>query len=111
MYTPTISDQTDRIGPLARYDGTGSDEYLSDSNGYSDNESDSGSDGYNNYESNYESDNEKAPCASTSTTRTPLVQSPNVKEQKANVAYTLRQEKFNDNFSSKDLLNAIREIA
>ena len=26
------------------------------------------------------------------------------------MAYTLRQEKFNDNFSSKDLLNAIREI-
>ena len=30
--------------------------------------------------------------------------------QKINVAYTLRQKKFNDNFSSKDLLNAIREI-
>ena len=26
------------------------------------------------------------------------------------MAYTLRQKKFNDNFSSKDLLNAIREI-
>jgi len=39
-----------------------------------------------------------------------LVQPTNVKEQKINVAYTLRQKKFNDNFSSKDLLNAIREI-
>ena len=39
-----------------------------------------------------------------------MVQSPNVNERKINVAYTLRQEKFNDNFSSKDLLNAIREI-
>ena len=50
------------------------------------------------------------PCTSTSTIKTPLVQLSNVKEQKINVAYTLRQEKFNDNFSSKDLLNAIREI-
>src|SRR5687768_11512993 len=98
MYTLTISDQTDRTGtgPLVYYNNAELDEYLNDSSSYSDNESDSGSDGYNNYESNYESNNEKAPCASTSTTRTPLVQPPNVKEQKANVAYTLRQEKFND---------------
>src|SRR5438045_1368087 len=27
------------------------------------------------------------------------------------MTYTLRQKKFNNNFSSKDLLNAIREIA
>ncbi|PKK41087.1 hypothetical protein RhiirC2_805047, partial [Rhizophagus irregularis] len=60
--------------------------------------------------SNYESDNEEAPCASTSTIKTPLVQPPNVKERKINGTYTLRQEKFNDNFSSKNLLNAIREI-
>ncbi|GBB90263.1 hypothetical protein RclHR1_17160003 [Rhizophagus clarus] len=62
------------------------------------------------YESNYVSDNEEAYCTSTNTIKTPLVQPPNVNELKINVAYTLRQEKFNDNFSSKDLLNAIRKI-
>ena len=56
------------------------------------------------------SDNEEAPCASTSTIKTPLVQLPNVKERKINVAYTLRQEKFNNDFIPKDLLNTIREI-
>ena len=109
MHTTSISDQTDRagIGPALRYDGADPNEYLSDSDSYNDNESDCGSDDNNNYESNYESDNEEVLCASTSNTRTPLVQPPNVKEQKATVAYTLRQEKFNDNFSSEDLLNAI----
>src|SRR5687768_13919082 len=101
MHIPTISDQTDRTGtgPLVRYDGADSVEYLSDSSSCTDNGSDLGSDDYNNYESNYESDNEKAPCVSTSITKTPLIQLPNVKEQKANVTYTLRQEKFNDKFS------------
>src|SRR4051794_30600133 len=111
MYTTSIFDQTDHFGPLTCYDSAGPDEYLSDSNSYSDNESDCGSDDYNNYESNYEFDNEEALRASTSITETSLVQLPNVKEQKANVAYTLRQKKFNDNFFSKDLLNAIQEIA
>src|SRR5688500_4620626 len=100
MHTTSISDQTDRAGtgPALRYDVIGPNEYLSDSDSYNDNESDCGSDNNNNYESNYESDNEEAPCASTSTIKTPLVQPPNVKERKINVAYTLRQEKFNDNF-------------
>ncbi|CAB4481283.1 unnamed protein product [Rhizophagus irregularis] len=102
MYTSTISDQTDRTGTLARYDGAGPSEYLSDSDTYN-NDSDCGSDDYNNYESNYESDNERAPCVSTSTTEA-------VKERKVNVTYTLRQENFNDKFSPKDLLNAIRGI-
>ena len=102
MYTSTISDQTDR-GTLARYDGAGPSEYLSDSDSYNNNDSDYGSDDYNNYESNYESDNEKTSCASTSTTEA-------VKERKVNVTYTLRQENFNDKFSPKDLLNAIRGI-
>jgi len=110
MHTSTISNQTDRTGTLARYNGAGPDEYLSDSSSCTDNRSDLGSDNYSDYESNYESDNEEAPCASTSTIKTPLVQPLNVKERKINVAYTLRQEKFNDNFSSKDLLNTIREI-
>ena len=103
MHTPTTFNQTDHTG-------TGPNEYLSDLDSYSDNESDCGSDDYNNYESNYESDNEEASCASTSITETPLVQLPNVKERKANVAYTLRQEKFNDKFSPKDLVSAIQEI-
>ena len=96
MHIPTISDQTDRSG-TARYDGAGPDEYLSDDR------SDFRSDDYNDYESNYESDNEEATCASTSTTEA-------VKERKVNVTYTLRQENFNDKFSPKDLLNAIRGI-
>ncbi|GBB96096.1 hypothetical protein RclHR1_26800002 [Rhizophagus clarus] len=110
MHTPTISDQTNYAGTLTCYDGASPDKYLSDSSSCTDNRSDLGSDDYNDYESNYESDNEEASCTSTSTIKTPLVQPPNVNEQKINVAYTLRQEKFNDNFSSKDLLHAIREI-
>src|SRR6266542_1120055 len=109
MHTPTNFDQTDRAGTgLTRYDGA--DEYLSDSSSCTDNKSDLGSDDYNDYGSNYESDNEEALRDSTSTVQTPFVQSSNVKERKINVIYTLRQERFNDNFSSKDLLNAIREI-
>ena len=50
MHTITISDQTDRTGtdPLARYDSAETNEYLSDSNSYNDNDSDSGLDNYNN---------------------------------------------------------------
>src|SRR5688572_3505405 len=100
MHTPTSFDQTDRFGttPALRYDGAGPDEYLSDSSSCTDSRSDLGSDDYNDYESNYESDNEEATRASTSITATPSFQ------------YSLRQEKFNDNFSSKDLLNVIQEI-
>ena len=66
MHITSISDQTDRTGtgPLTRYDSTGPNEYLSDSDSYNDNESDCGSDDNNNYESNYKSDNEEAPCTS-----------------------------------------------
>src|SRR3954449_8852764 len=103
MHTSTNFDQTDRTGPLVRYDGVESGEYLNDSDSYNDNNSDCGSDDYNNYESNYASNNEEASCASTSTTEA-------VKERKVNMTYTLRQENFNDKFSPKDLLNAIRGI-
>ena len=108
MHTPTIFDQSDRTGTARalHYDGACPNEYLSDSNSYSENESDLGSDDYNNYESNYESDNEEAPCASTSITETPLVQPSNT-ERDVNATYTLRQEKFNDKFSPKDLINEI----
>src|SRR4051795_11398554 len=105
MHTPTNFDQTDRSGTLARYDGAGPDECLSDSSSCTDNRSDLGSDDYNDYESNYESDNEEATCASTSITKTPLIQLLNVQEQKINAIYTLRQEKFNNDFTPKDLLN------
>ena len=80
MHTSTISDQTNRFGPLVYYNSAGPDEYLSDSSSCTDNRSDLGSDDYNVYESNYESDNEEAPCASTSTTEA-------VKERKINVTY------------------------
>ncbi|RGB30784.1 hypothetical protein C1646_671412 [Rhizophagus diaphanus] len=112
MHTSTIPNQTDRTETTTalRYDSTSPDKYLSDSSSCTDNRSDLESDNYNDYESNYESDNEEASCTSTSTIKTLLVQSPNVNERKINMAYTLKQEKFNDNFSSKDLLHAIREI-
>ena len=76
---------------------------MSDSESYNNNDSDCESDDYNIHGSNYESDSEEAPCALTSTTKA-------VKERKVNVAYTLRQENFNDKFSPKDLLNAIQGI-
>ncbi|GBB94388.1 hypothetical protein RclHR1_23460001, partial [Rhizophagus clarus] len=63
-----------------------------------DNRSDLGLDDYNNYESNYESDNEEATRASTNITTTQSFQ------------YSLRQKKFNDKFSPKNLINAIRKI-
>ncbi|GES95135.1 hypothetical protein GLOIN_2v1778877 [Rhizophagus clarus] len=75
-----------------------SDEYLSDSSSCTDNRSDLGLDDYNNYESNYESDNEEATRASTNITTTQSFQ------------YSLRQKKFNDKFSPKNLINAIRKI-
>jgi hypothetical protein len=106
MHTPTNFDQTDRTGPLVYYNNASPDEYLSDLDSYND-RSNYGSDVYNSHESNCESDSEETTCASTSTTMTPSFQLSNVQEQKINVAYTLRQEKFNDNFSSKDLLNTI----
>ncbi|RGB26609.1 hypothetical protein C1646_770204 [Rhizophagus diaphanus] len=113
MHTSTISDQTDRTrtAPALCYNGASHDECLSDSSSCTDNRSDLGSDDYNNdYESNYESDNEEATCASTSITKTPSIQLLNVREQKINATYTLRQEKFNNDFTPKDLLNIIRKI-
>ncbi|GBC04269.1 hypothetical protein RclHR1_05590024 [Rhizophagus clarus] len=102
MHTPTTSNQKHRTGPLAYYNSAGPDEYLSDSDSYNDNESDCRTDDYYNHESNCESDSEEAFCASISTTRTPLIQ--------PHAIYSLRKEKFNDNFTPKDLLDAIRKI-
>ena len=100
MHTPTNFNQTDRsrTAPALRYDSADPDEYLSDSSSCTDNRSDLGSDDYNDYKSNYESDNEEATRASTNITMTQSFQ------------YSLRQKKFNDKFSPKDLLNAIRGI-
>ncbi|PKY54157.1 hypothetical protein RhiirA4_472806 [Rhizophagus irregularis] len=95
MHTPTNFDQTDHSG-TARYDGAETDEYLSDSSSCTDNRSDLGLDDYNDYESN-----------------TSLIMSRIMKELSVLQPALSRlhwQEKFNDNFSSKDLLNAIREI-
>ncbi|CAB4379314.1 unnamed protein product [Rhizophagus irregularis] len=105
MHTPTVFDQTDHTGtgPLIYYNNAGPDEYLSDSSSCTDNGSDLGSDDYNNYESNYKSNSEETSCASTSTTRTPLVQ--------PHAIYFLRKEKFNNDFTPKDLLNEIRKIS
>jgi len=60
------------------------------------------SDNYNNYKSNYESNSEETSCASTSTTRTSLVQS--------HAIYSLRKKNFNNDFTPKDLLDIIRKI-
>ncbi|CAB4395584.1 unnamed protein product [Rhizophagus irregularis] len=103
MHIPTTSNQKRRIGPLVYYNSAGPDEYLSDSSSCTDNRSDLGSDDYNDYESNCESDSEEAFRTSTSTTKTPLVQ--------PHAIYSLRKEKFNDDFTPKDLLDAIRKIA
>jgi hypothetical protein len=112
MHTPTIFDQTNRTrtGPALRYNSASPDEYLSDSDSYNNNDSDCKSDDYNIHGSNYVSDSEEAPCASTNTTMTPSFQLPNVQEQKSNATYTLRQEKFNNDFTPKDLLNNIQGI-
>ncbi|GBC01936.1 hypothetical protein RclHR1_00440002 [Rhizophagus clarus] len=112
MHTPTNFDQTDRtrIAPALRYNDAGPDECLSDSSSCTDNRSDLESDDYNDYKSNYESDNEETTCAPTSITKTLSIQLLNVQEQKINATYTLRQEKFNNDFTPKDLLNTIREI-
>ncbi|GBB84586.1 hypothetical protein RclHR1_11160002 [Rhizophagus clarus] len=103
IHTTTISDQTDHSRTLTRYDSVCPDEYLSNSSSCTDNRSNLGSDDYNIYESNYELNNKEAPFASASTTEV-------VEERKINATFFLRQEKFNDKFSPKDLLNAIWKI-
>ncbi|RIA79639.1 hypothetical protein C1645_840227 [Glomus cerebriforme] len=104
MHISTISDQTDRTGtaPALCYDGVGPNEYLSNSNSYTSDNSDSESDDYNNYKSNYESDSEETSHASTSTTRTSLVQ--------PYAIYSLRKENFNNDFTFKNLLDIIQKI-
>ena len=98
---------------LERYGGGETDDYSSDLDTYSDNISECGSDN-SDYGSDYESDTE------TSTIKSPISQPPKVEERMSNstnstdrvgVTYSKRQERFDDKFTQKDLLNKIREIA
>ncbi|CAG8576087.1 12287_t:CDS:2 [Gigaspora rosea] len=97
-----------------RYGGGETDDYSSDSDVYSDNISESGSENCSDYGSDYESDNE------TNTIESPISQPPKVEELMSNTTYSTkqvsptyskRQERFDDKFTQKDLLNKIREIA
>ncbi|CAG8659438.1 2716_t:CDS:2 [Ambispora gerdemannii] len=104
------------------YGGGKTDDHSSDSDIYSDNISESGSENCSDYGSDYESDTE------TSTIKSPISQPPNIEKQMSNstnstdqvssiypgstkTAFIKRQEKFDDKFTSKGLLNKIREIA
>ncbi|CAG8754097.1 2791_t:CDS:2, partial [Cetraspora pellucida] len=84
MHITTIFDQTAHTGtgPLACYDDAKIIKYLSNS----------------------------TLCTSTSTTVILLFQLSNIQEEKSNAICTLRQEKFNNNFTLKDLLNSIQKI-
>ncbi|CAG8617815.1 9945_t:CDS:2 [Paraglomus occultum] len=99
---------------LERYGGGETDDYSSDSDVYSDNISESGSENCSDYGSDYESDTE------TSIINPQISQPPKVEEQMSNstnftdrvgVIYTQRQEKFDNKFTQKDLLNRICGIA
>ncbi|CAG8622370.1 3218_t:CDS:2 [Ambispora gerdemannii] len=98
---------------LERYRGRETDDYSSDSDVYSDNISESGSENCSDYGSDYESDTE------TSTIKPPIPQPPKVEELMSNTTYSTkqvsptyskRQERFDDKFTQKDVMNKIREI-
>ncbi|RHZ81903.1 hypothetical protein Glove_117g518 [Diversispora epigaea] len=97
-----------------KYGGGDSINYSSDSDTYSNNISECESENCSDYGFDYESDTE------TSIIKSPISKPPKVKEQMSNSAhsteqvrptYSKRQEKFDDKFTQKDLLNRIREIA
>ncbi|CAG8497789.1 17483_t:CDS:2 [Cetraspora pellucida] len=80
---------------------------------FSDNISEYGSENCSDYGSDYESDNE------TNTIETPVPQPPKVEEQMFNTTYSTeqvsptypkRQERFDDKFIQKDVMNKIRKI-
>ena len=106
---------------LERYGGGETDDYSSDSDVYSDNISESESENCSDYGSEYESDTETI-------IKSPISQPPNIEKQISNstnstdqvnstcsnypaTVLTKRQEKFDNKFTPKDLLNKIREIA
>ncbi|CAH1767892.1 15019_t:CDS:2 [Entrophospora sp. SA101] len=103
------------------YGGGETDDYSSDSDKYSDNISEYESENCSDYGSEYESDTE-------TTIKSPISQPPNIEKQISNstnstdqvnstcsnypaTVLTKRQEKFDNKFTPKDLLNKIREIA
>ena len=97
---------------LERYGGGETDDYSSDSDVYSDNISESGSENCSDYSSDYESDTE-------TTIKSPIPQPPKVEEQVSNTTssteqasptYPKRQERFDDKFTKKDVMNKIRKI-
>ncbi|RIB17565.1 hypothetical protein C2G38_2186998 [Gigaspora rosea] len=96
-----------------RYGGGKTDDYSSDSDNFSDNIFEYRSENCSDYGSDYESDNE------TNTIETPVPQPPKVEEQMSNTTYSTeqvipmyskRQERFDDKFTQKDVMNKIREI-
>ncbi|CAG8471684.1 3442_t:CDS:2 [Scutellospora calospora] len=97
-----------------QYGSWETDDYSSNSDVYSDNISESGSENCSDYNSDYKSDNE------TNTIESPISQPPKVEELMSNTTYSTkqvsptyfkRQERFDDKFIQKDLLNKICEIA
>ncbi|CAG8674046.1 472_t:CDS:1, partial [Paraglomus occultum] len=98
---------------LERYGGGETADYSSDSDVYSDNISESGSENCSDYGSDYESDTE------TSTIKPQIFQPPKVEEQVSNTTYSTeqaspayfkRQERFDNKFTQKDVMNKIRKI-
>jgi len=83
-----VTQETDPC--LIRYGGGETDDYSSDTN--------------SEYISDYESDTE------TSTIKSSTSSLSKVDEQDFNMTYHIREEKFDDNFTQRDLLNKIREI-
>src|SRR6185369_2128260 len=97
---------------VIRYGGGESDDYSSDSDVYSDNISESGSENCSDYGSNYESDTE-------TTIKSSIPQPPKVEEQMSNttsfteqvhLTCSKRQERFNNKFTQKDVMNKICKI-
>ncbi|CAG8695809.1 4648_t:CDS:1 [Ambispora gerdemannii] len=97
---------------VIQYGSRESDDYSSDSDIYSDNISESGSENCSDYSSDYESDTE-------TTIKSPILQPPKVEEQVSNTTssteqasptYPKRQERFNDKFIKKDVMNKICKI-
>ncbi|CAG8761033.1 9193_t:CDS:1 [Cetraspora pellucida] len=97
-----------------QYGGRKTDDYSNNLDVYSNNISESESENCNDYSSNYESDNE------TNTIESPIFQPSKVEELMSNttyftkqisLTYSKRQERFDNKFIQKDLLNKICKIA
>ncbi|CAG8481769.1 3609_t:CDS:2 [Cetraspora pellucida] len=98
---------------LEWYGGREINDYSSNSDVYSNNISESGSENCSDYSSDYESDTE------TSTIKPQIFQPSKVEEQVSNTTssteqasptYTKRQERFDDKFTKKDVMNKICKI-